>query len=254
MSWAGRRRVIVLTVVGAVILAFLITVGIATFYKTPTCTDNKQNQDETGIDCGGACSYLCREEQLPPTILFTKAIQNGEGRTDVVALVENKNVAAAAKGVPYRLTLYGADQTLIQQVTGTLDLPPGSVVPVFVPGIASGKQVVAGAFLEIEDTAPHWFSLTYDPRIMPKVSTPTLSGTLDLPRVETVFINASAINLTNVRAIVFVRSTGGEIIAASSTLLPVVPAQGQATAVFTWNAPFKSKPTALQVVPVIPLP
>src|SRR3989344_1263580 len=97
MSWAARRRFFILLIVGAVAVAFLTTIGIAIFYNAPSCTDNKQNQDEAGVDCGGACSYLCIEQQLPPTVLFTKAIKNGDGRVDVVALIENKNSSAAAK-------------------------------------------------------------------------------------------------------------------------------------------------------------
>src|SRR3989344_7202851 len=95
MSWAARRRFIILLIIGAVVVAFLTTVGIATFYDAPSCTDSKQNQDETGIDCGGSCSRICTAEAQPPTVLFTKAIQNGEGRVDVIAEIENKNADAA---------------------------------------------------------------------------------------------------------------------------------------------------------------
>ncbi len=40
---------------------------------TPTCTDGIQNQDETGIDCGGSCD---------PCISCTDGIQNGD-ETDI---------------------------------------------------------------------------------------------------------------------------------------------------------------------------
>ena len=31
----------------------------------PTCTDGIQNQDETGIDCGGKC-HACRKQNILP--------------------------------------------------------------------------------------------------------------------------------------------------------------------------------------------
>lgn len=254
MSWAARRRFIIALIVGAVVVAFLATLSIATLYKAPSCTDGVQNQDETGVDCGGACSYLCIEQQQPPTVLFTKAIQNGAGRTDVIASVENKNVAVAAKDVPYSITLYGADQSLIQKVTGQLDLPPSASVPIFVPDIPSGKQAVANAFLDIDASAPQWFSLSVDPRIVPTVSNTKHSGPSDAPRIEAVLSNPSITTLTNVKAIVLVRNDRGDVIAASSTLVPTIPAQGKATAVFTWNRAFSSVPTSVEVVPIIPLP
>ncbi len=254
MSWAARRRFIILCVVGAVAVAFLATAGIAIFYKAPTCADGAQNQDETGIDCGGSCAYLCREEQEPPTVLFTKAIQNGEGRVDIIAMVENKNSTAAAKNVPYRVTLYGSGQSLIQEITGTLDLPPGASVPVFVPGIVSGKQAVANAFLDIEPSSPAWFSLAADPRIIPNVSNTKQIGTASSPRIEVTLTNPSVTALANVKVIVLVHADTGDVIAASTTVVPSVPAQGRATATFTWNYAFSGVPASIEVVPIISLP
>ncbi|HEY8097555.1 MAG TPA: hypothetical protein VIE65_15905 [Methylobacter sp.] len=117
MTWASRRRFIVLLIIGAVIFAFLGIFFTSIFYKAPSCSDNIQNQSEVGIDCGGPCPYLCTSQELPPTVLFTKAISNGAGRTDIVASIENINANAGAKDVPYTLALYGVGQVLIQQVT-----------------------------------------------------------------------------------------------------------------------------------------
>ena len=254
MSWAARRRLIILLLIGAVVVAFLSVVAIATFTKVPSCTDGAQNQGEVGVDCGGPCPYLCTADELPPTVLFTKAISNAPGRTDVIALVENKNAAAAAKNVPYRVQLYGSDRTLVQEVSGTLDLPPGATQPVFIPGMASGKQAVANAFFIIDPAAPRWFSVTGDPRIMPLVSNVKQIGTLDAPRIEATLANKSVIELTSVEAVVFVRDENGSVIAASSTVVPRIPAGGQATATFTWNSAFAGVPSSIEVAPLIPLP
>jgi len=254
MSWAARRRFFILCIIGIVVIAFLATLFIATFYKAPTCTDGVQNQGETGIDCGGPCPYLCREQQQPPTVLFTKALGNGAGRIDVVAEIENKNAGAAAKNVPYSITLYGADHSLVQKVDGTLDLPPGASIPVFFPGIAPGKRSVASAFLDIAPSAPRWFSLPRDPRIVPTVSNITQGGTTSVPRIEAILTNPSVTVLTNVQAIVLVRNSKGDVVAASSTVVPLIPAQGQATATFTWNSAFSEVPASIEVIPIVPLP
>lgn len=254
MSWAGRRRFVILLILGAIAAAFLIIVGIATFYKTPSCTDNVQNQDEAGIDCGGSCQYLCVAQQQPPTVLFTKALQNGAGRIDVVALVENKNAVAAAKDVPYRIRLYGSGQILIQEMNGTFDLPPGATIPVYVPNIVSGKQSVVNAFLDIDPSSPQWFSMTTDIRVIPAVSNATQGGTVDAPRVEATLVNGSASTLTNVPVVVLIRDVRKEVIATSQTVVPLIPAQGTATATFTWQGAFSAAPASIEVIPVIPLP
>jgi len=254
MSWAAKRRFIILLIVGAVVVVFLTIVSVAIFYKTPTCTDGAINQGETGVDCGGPCSYLCAAQEQPPTVLFTKAIQNGAGRVNVVAEVENKNADAAAKNVRYRITLYGNGQSLIQELTGTLDLPPGTRVLVLVPNVPSGKQTIVNAFLDIDPSSPHWFVMTTDPRIIPTVPNTIQSGSADTPRIEAVLANGSALPLMNVRAIVFVRDAYKNVIAASETILPLIPAQGNATATFTWNSAFSSVPASIEVMPIIPLP
>lgn len=254
MSWAARRRFIILLIVGAVVAAFLAVVGIATFYRAPSCTDGTQNQNEAGIDCGGPCAYLCTAQVQPPTVLFTKALSYGGGRTDVIASIENKNPTAAAKNVPYRITLYGKDQALIQEVTGTVELPPGATVPVYIPQIVSGKQSVTGAFLDITTSTPQWFSMTAQERSVPVVSNTIQSGTVGAPRIQATLSNSTIIPYSNVQAIVMVRNQSGDVIAASSTVLPFIPAQGQAVATFTWNNAFPEAPAAIEVVPIIPLP
>ena len=254
MSWAARRRFFILLIIGAVVVVFFTVVFVATFTKAPSCTDGVTNGGEAGIDCGGPCAYLCIAEVQPPTVLFTKAIQNGAGRIDVIAEVENKNADAAAKNVPYRITLRGVGQVLIQEVSGTLDLPPGATVSVFIPNIASGKQAVASAFLDITPSSPEWFALATDPRIIPTVSNTTQDGSTDAPRIEAILVNGSASTLTDVQVIVLVRDTYKNVIAASKTIVPVIPAQGKATATFTWNNAFYSVPASIEVVPIIPLP
>ena len=254
MPWAARRRLIVSIVVGAIIVAFLFILGIATLYKTPTCTDNVQNQGEYGVDCGGPCPYLCVDQTLPPTILFTKTVPAQGGRIDVAALIENKNPDAAAKNVPYRIQIFGKDRLPIADISGTLDLPPGATVPVYVPGAASSKQPIASSFLTIDPASVHWYAVSRDPRTVPTVSNVSESSADTAPRITATLGNPSVLPLSNVQVVVFVHDVLDNIIAASQTIVPLIPAQGSATATFTWNAPFPATSAQLQVLPVVPLP
>lgn len=254
MSWASRRRFIILSIIGAIILAFFAIVSFSLFHKAPSCSDGVQNQGEAGVDCGGPCPYLCTADEHAPTVLFTKAIPSGTGRTDIVASIENVNANVAARSVPYSVTLYGVGQVLIRQVSGVVDLPPAATVPVFIPGVVNGNQQVMGAFLTIDAAKARWFTMTSDPRTIPVVSNTTLSGSNTSPRIDAILTNPSTTALTNVPAVVLVRSAQGEVIAVSRTIVPSIPAQGQATATFTWNGTFGSPVASIEVIPVIPLP
>lgn len=254
MSWAARRRFLILFIIGAVVTAFLTILSISVFYETPSCTDDKQNQDESGVDCGGGCTKLCIAEQEPPTVLFTKALANRAGRIDVIASVENKNPTAAAKNIPYRVLLYGSNQILVQEVTGTVDLSPGATVPVFIPGINSGQQSVVNAFLTIATSSPEWYTLGVDPRIVPSVLSITQGGSTIAPRIEAVLTNGSVTALADVKVIVLVRDVQKEVIGASQTIVSTIGAQSTAKAMFIWNTPFAGVPASIEVVPIIPLP
>ncbi|MFA6408491.1 MAG: hypothetical protein WCW36_03445 [Candidatus Paceibacterota bacterium] len=251
MSWASNRQFIILAIIGLMIFAFFAVVTIATLYKAPSCSDGVQNHGEAGIDCGGPCQYLCTNEAHAPTVIFTKVITNDTGRIDVVASIENVNATAAAKSVPYMVTLYGADRALIQQVTGTIDLPPASTIPVFIQNV---NQNVVHAFLTIDRSVPSWYMVASDPRILPVVSNTTIRGTTDAPRIDAIVSNSSAIALSDVRMIIIVHDASGEVITASQTIVQEIPAQGQATATFTWNRAFPGTPAAIEVIPVVPLP
>jgi len=254
MTWAGERQIIVFLVIGAILALAATAFYLMVFYKAPTCVDGIRNGSETGPDCGGTCPFLCSADAEPPTVLFTQALLNGEGRTDVISLVENKNQRAAAKNIPYAINIFGYDQTLIQRLTGTLNLPPGATVPVFVPGVASGYATPGAAFLTIASSSVLWYALPSDPRIVPRVSGVTLGGSTEAPRITATLGNPDVRPMRGVKAIVVVQDASGNAIAASQTILPLIPAQGSAVATFTWNAAFAGTPVQIQVLPVVPLP
>ena len=139
-EWAAHRRLVIFLIAGAVVVAFVAIMLVAALYRSPSCVDNKKNQDEVGVDCGGSCSYLCTSQVAAPTVLFTGLLRNATGRTDLVASIENKNTNAAARSVLFNVKLYKGDkdQTLVREMRGTLDLPPRATVPAFIPAGASG--------------------------------------------------------------------------------------------------------------------
>jgi len=251
MGWAARRRFFIFLGLG--LLGALIFFGASffTFHRAPSCVDNIQNQEEQGVDCGGSCPYLCTALEEEPSVRFTTALAGAPGRTDIIAYVDNKNAHAAARNVPYDIKLYGADHQLVQNVTGTIDLPAGASVPVFVPGVSSGNQQVSEAFLTIDPTNVHWYA-TEDTRTVPSVGSPVLFGTTEAPRIRATLTNPSTTPLRNVRTLILVYNLKGNVMAASQTIVATIPSQSSADAVFTWNQPFSDSVSSIEVVPIIP--
>jgi hypothetical protein len=254
MSWAARRRLVIVSVIALVVVVIVAAISYFSFHRAPSCVDGIQNQQEQGIDCGGPCAYLCAALEQVPVVRFTQAIAEGPGRTDVIAYIDNSNQDAYARGVSYSLSLYGADHALGAPVIhGVTDLPPGASVPIFIPNINTANSVITTAFLTIDPAAIKWQAGT-DTRVIPQVGNQTLTSTSTTPRITATLTNPSARPLSDIKVVVTIYDASGNVINASQTIVPSIAGQGSAVATFTWNAPFSAPAARIDVVPVIPLP
>lgn len=240
--------------IGASLVVFVLAlILVPTVYQTPSCFDRTQNQDEEGIDCGGSCAYLCIARVNEPIVRFTKAVFPTENRVDVIAYIDNPNTEAAARNVRYELTLYAGDRSILKTGSGTVDLPPGKSVPIFVPNFFSGFSVSgARAFLTIDGSAIRWVRTTYAP-LLPAITSPAISGTVSAPRVIASVTNLGITPLSNVRLVAIVYDSQGTVIAASQTLVQSLFGNSTETATFTWLRPFSATPARIEVIPVADL-
>jgi hypothetical protein len=253
MSWASSRRTLILIIIFSVVAAVVAITLIATLYETPSCADGKRNQDEQGIDCGGSCSRVCSFDATKPVVSFVRDVPGLRGRTDVVAYVENPNAASAVKDAKYTVELYSESRTLLASVEGVTDLPPGGGVPLFLPGVYAGGDIVAQAFLEFDEASLDWYRYE-DARIVPRVSDVSSSDIGTAPRVRARLSNSSVTLLRNITVIATVFGADGNAFAATKTVVPQVPAQGSTEVILTFALPFPEEPARVDVRPVIPLP
>lgn len=236
--------------VAAVLVVFLSALAFSIFYDAPSCMDRTQNQGEEGTDCGGPCSKLCAALLDAPRVSFARALITTNGRTDVIAYVENRNQASEAKNARYVMELFSADGLLLAKKEGTIDLPARSTVPVFLPGVYMGPVPVSRAFVTFEEEIT--WTRAREGRTVPKVSDAVfLQGTE--PRVTATLQNPTPVALYNVKVIATAFDADGSALAASQTVVREIPAQGTVQAVFTWTAPF-GDPLRIEVIPLIPLP
>ncbi|MDR3548069.1 MAG: FxLYD domain-containing protein [Candidatus Pacebacteria bacterium] len=249
MSWADRRKHVIEAIVAAVAVALVAIVLIATLYKTPSCADGKQNQGEQGIDCGGPCPYACSAYETPPSVRFARAVSPQQGRTDVIAYIDNANADAELQAASYSIQLYGPNQTIIAQKTGTVTIPPSTTAPVFIPDFLEGTQPVTQVFVTLDSSTYRWLRTTKKP-VVPIPSNIQTQETLT-PKITATLSNPTAQPLTNVTVIATVFDSSNNAIAASQTVVPVLPAQGSASVIFTWNQPFASTPAYVEILPAV---
>lgn len=254
LSWATRRRAIVILVLALIGVLIIGSTYRLAFYSAPTCFDGVQNQGEVGIDCGGnVCTYLCSIQVQEPTVRFVLPLRNGNGRTDIIAYLDNPNQTAAARDASYTVQLYGKNNALLAQKTGTVNLPPHSTIPVFIPNFYNGSQQPANAFLIFKDSSLHWFRSATPSQTLPVSNIQVVNTTT--PRVVATIENPTATTKYNVKVIIVVLGSSGQsnnVIAASQTIIPSIFPQSKIPVTFTWNTPFSGTPVREEILPIVP--
>lgn len=247
LSWAVQKRLSIVLVIVAAIITLGAVVLIPLLYESPSCTDGKQNRDERGVDCGGEdCPYLCASDLLSPSVRFVRPLTVG-ARTDVIAFIDNRNALAEANDVGYTLELFDTNGVSLGTREGTVDLPTGTTIPLFVPGVA---QVHASrAFLTLEPAAR--FSSVNERTYAPLARGTRIEETISGPRVTATIVNERHTPFYNVKYVVVVYDTTGTIIAASQTVVTLIPADGSTEAVFTWPTPFNGTASRVEILPLL---
>lgn len=257
MEWAARRRLTVFLLLGALVFSVLLIIGFTFFYTPSSCSDGKQNQDETGIDCGGRCNQLCSADVRIPSIQFVRALQQS-GRTDAIVYVENVNQSAEAKNALVTVELRGNDGALMGKASTRAYFPPASaiplnVVPVFFPGVLSGQQAVRQAFATTTELTWIKSFTVLKPTVRVDQSTIQVQEGNE-PRITAIVQNTTAKTQYQIPVIVTVFDTSGTAIAASQTLAATVPPQGSTRITFTWNEAFTAPVGRVDVVPILQAP
>ena len=247
MTWAARRRKLIIAILIVCSAALVAVVFIATAYRAPSCMDNAQNQGENGIDCGGPCPYLCSADETAPRITFVRPVSPTKGRTDVIAYVSNENADAAAHAVPYTLELYDSHLQIITKREGIISLPAAATVPLFISNAYVGKAVITQAFITFNTGSIKW-QRSIAKQILPRPSNIQIDNS-PTPKISATLSNPTATALYNETVIATVFDVANNAIGASQTVISSLPGQGSAPVIFTWNQAFEGVPVRVEILP-----
>lgn len=252
MSWSSRRQFGILSALA--LLVAVPVVGVATYllWERPTCEDGIQNGGERGIDCGGSCALVCTREVNEPTVSWVRAFPVSKGRYNVVAMVENSNIAARADGVRYRIRVYDEDEVTVAEREGVADLDPQSSLPIVELGLETGERSVARAGFELLDD-PVWVRAEPEPRPVAVIDERIEIQGAE-PRVRASIQNLGVLPIGRVAVVALVYDIDRNVIAASRTWAENLGAGASRDVAFTWPAPWTAPATSLEVVPIYDAP
>jgi hypothetical protein len=245
MSWAQSRR---LVYIGGIIIIFLLVVVLPTilhFNKAPTCFDNKQNQDEQGIDCGGVCNLLCKNQYVPLVVNWSRFSKVSTGVYNVMAYIENPNPNAGINELSYVFRLFDKEGLLLRERYGKTIAPANKVMAVFEPEMYTGNQIPQRVdFVIIQPTT--WLKQNSAESAL-SVTQSVITQEDSAPRLSATLTNKTIYQIKNIEAVGIIYS-GDNAVAFSRTMVETLNDKESVEINFNWPAPFSEKYTNTKII------
>ncbi|XKT74535.1 MAG: hypothetical protein ACJKTH_00345 [Patescibacteria group bacterium UBA2163] len=241
MSWSITRQLLI--AFGALLIIALIAVGsfFLFFYTAPTCNDGVQNQNETGVDCGGICNLLCEQPNI--NALWSRSVRVVPGVYHAVALIKNPHTAAQGD-VSYEVSLFDDENILITRRQGSTIILPGETVPLFEPNIITGERIPTRTFIDLEYNNFKRFERSISP-----VRTHSFNLEETEPRITAEIENQSTSSVIDVIVTALVFNDEDVLINASQTRVARIDPRQRHTVTFTWQEPFSEPVARVDIIP-----
>jgi hypothetical protein len=251
MSWGTRRRNNIIFVVAIILIVPSVITLFLMFYQKPNCFDGKKNQDEKGVDCGGSCTILCKDDSLPLVVLWQRFFRVGDGNYNVAAYIENRNSNAGIKKVNYVFSLFNQDGIKIAEKLGSARIYPQTIKPILLSGILTGNQIPVRVEFKFIDE-PIFES--EDPTI-PLIVTKNSKYFVDNsetggPRVTATVQNISFEEVRNVDVIVLLFDVFDNVVGVSSTYIERIASEESKNIAFTWPNFFEDNDLRPEIIPI----
>ena len=246
MNWAQRRKLLYIFLV----LLFVGAIAFAVVYRltdvTPTCTDQKKNGDEKGVDCGGSCNKYCANELSNPVVQWVRVFPVTEGIVHAVAYIQHGYPTSASRSAGYEFKLYDSQNNVVATRTGTTYLGIAGKSAIVETLIPTGSATVALArFSWIEplswEKVPTTFSQVVVDSSRTLVETFSTGDTI-VPntRLTATLQNKSRMNFSDVDVVAIFYDKDGNAITSSKVVLPSLPALQTKAVYFTWPYPVRN--------------
>lgn len=218
------------------LLGFGVLLVIRSATKAPaTCFDNIQNQNETGIDCGGSCTPCDIKNLIPldeasPARIFSLA----SGKAFALFKVENQNTTYHAMPFSYTVNVLDLNGVNVESWTGSDFLFAGESRYILETRITPPVRSIGSVSIQMND--PVWRSV--NDVVPPSLSLGDIKTDVGSSwlRVSGTIKNGSSFSANDVRVVAILHSKSGAELFASQTILTSVPGFGSGS--FTISFPF----------------
>ena len=251
MTWAFKRQFFYVVI----LVLFFSVFGFLLIYpklnKAPSCTDNKQNGTETGVDCGGSCTNACLAQVDEVSVLWARAFRVVPGHYNAVAYLENHNKNTAIDKITYRFRFADANNVYIGKREGSTYIPPSGKFAVFEPGIDIGNSIPVYVTFEFTQI-PQWMTVSQEKinQLKVLVSNINLVGEDTSPVLSATIKNNSLFTIKEMDVVAILYDVNHNAVSASRTYLDVLNPEETRVISFTWPEPFVTPIIVKEIIPI----
>ncbi len=249
-KWARKRKRNILIIIASLIFIVLVFSFFSFKNKKPTCFDATQNGKETGIDCGGACQKVCRDEVRNIVVWWERPFKVAHGVYNVVAYFENQNLDSGIEEVFYEFRLYDKNNVLVSEPRlGSTFIEANKRSAVFESGITTGDSDAYTAFFKIsskQDWEKIDQSFSYN---LFQVGEPILSSQDTTPKLSAPIENKTFFNFTDTPVVAILYNAEDNAIAASRTFIDSIEQGEKKDVYFSWPEPFGDTVSRVEIIP-----
>ncbi len=251
MTWGLKRQIFYVAVIVLFFAVFGYLIIAPKLNKAPTCVDNTQNGNETGVDCGGSCAKACTYQVDQISTFWSRAFKVVPGRYNAVAYLENHNKNASIYKIGYRFRFADKDNIYIGKREGFTFVPPSGKFAIFEPAIDLGNSIPIYTNFEFTET-PTWIQVSTDKinQLKVLVSDIKLEGENVSPKLSATVKNSSLFNISEVNFVTILYDERGDAVSVSRTYLDQLKGEETNTINFTWPEPFSSKVVQKEIIPM----
>lgn len=232
------KRIIVIIIY--LILFFLVGLFFYSILKpSPTCFDNKQNQGEDGVDCGGSCQDCKEAVEAQNLVVENKSfIYGGPDKYDVLAEIYNPNDLYGSAEFSYKFILKDSAGKVLAERSGKEFILPAETKNVVEVNL---ETAIIPSMLEVEVADPQWSEFwDYEkPRLsIYKKQYNQISSGIGFGEAYGLLRNESAFDFRVVSLNVILRNSSGEAVAVNKTEMRDVNANEERDFKLLWPNSF----------------
>ncbi len=251
MSWASQKQF--KYILGVTIFFSLIIFALAYphIFKDPTCSDNKKNGDEQGIDCGGSCMYLCKANLAEPAVVWSRAFPVIGNVYNLVSYVENPNTEAAIENISYIFKVYDNNNTMISSREGVTYIPPNKQFVIFEPRFDSGGRTIKSVSFEFTSSYA-WVKKDSNINTLPVIVDNIIyNKSVDDkhgPSLDAIVNNDSIYDIPKFDVIAILYDINHNAVNVSKTVINGLISNQSAPLYFTWPIKFSGDPVVNDIL------